>query len=94
MVEKGTPNARAAFKLNNGRLDRRASGVDDVEKQAEWTPTDRLIRLEEVLRIIPVSKSSFYQGLGTRYPRPVKLGRVSAWRLCDILSLVKSGAAK
>ena len=49
-----------------------------------------LIRLPEVLKIIPVGKSTWWQGIKTgRFPKPVKLGkRVSAWRVEDIRLLV------
>ena len=53
----------------------------------------RLLRLKEVLQIIPVSKSSFYQGIKTgKYPPPVKLGeRTSAWRSDLLISIVEKG---
>ncbi len=55
--------------------------------------TDRLIRLGEVLDLIPVSKSTWWDGVKTgRFPSAVKLGpRVTCWRLADILMLVKEG---
>ncbi|MGZ4959540.1 MAG: helix-turn-helix transcriptional regulator [Methylomonas sp.] len=41
--------------------------------------------------IIPVSKSTWWQGVKEgRYPKPVKLGpRTTAWRVEDILALIK-----
>ncbi len=44
--------------------------------------------------IIPVSKSTWWQGVKEgRYPKPVKLGpRTTAWRVEDILALIKSMA--
>lgn len=57
-------------------------------------PDDSLIRLEEVLRRIPVSRSSFYAGqkLGI-YPSPVKIGpRASAYRLRDIREFIADPA--
>jgi prophage regulatory protein len=46
----------------------------------------RFIRLPEVLKIIPVSKSTFWAGVREgRFPKPVKLSvRTSAWLLSDI----------
>jgi prophage regulatory protein len=46
----------------------------------------RLLRLPEVLRRVPVSRSSWYSGIRAgRYPRPVKLApRTVAWRETDI----------
>jgi prophage regulatory protein len=44
-------------------------------------PIGRLLRLPEVLRIIPVSRSTWYDGVRKgRYPRPVHLSaRTVAW---------------
>jgi predicted DNA-binding transcriptional regulator AlpA len=48
------------------------------------------LRLPAVLKIIPVSRSSWWQGVKDgRYPQPVKLGaRAVGWRIEDIRSLV------
>lgn len=54
---------------------------------------DVLIRIDEVLRMIPVSKASWYAGVKKGfYPPSVPLGpRSVAWRLSDI-TLVIAGA--
>ena len=54
---------------------------------------NRLIRLNEVLELLPISKSTWWDGVGTgKYPQPVKLGpRLTCWRLADILALVETG---
>lgn len=56
-------------------------------------PSDVLLRLGEVLRMIPVSKSSWYAGMDDGiYPQSIKIGQRSvAWRLSDI-TLVIAGA--
>jgi len=48
------------------------------------------IRLPDVLKLIPISKSSFYNGIKTgKYPSPTKLGeRTSAWKVSDIEALI------
>lgn len=50
-----------------------------------------LLRLPQVLAIIPVSKSAWWQGCKDgRFPKPIKLGpRTSAWRASDIAALVR-----
>ena len=50
-----------------------------------------LLRLPQVLTIIPISKSAWWQGCKDgRFPKPVKLGpRTSAWRSSDIAALVE-----
>lgn len=53
-------------------------------------PETGFIRLPDVLRIIPVSKSTWWAGVAAnRYPQPVKLGpRITAWRVEDIRALI------
>lgn len=50
------------------------------------------MRLPQVLRVIPVSKSTWWAGVKSgRYPKPVKLGeRACAWRVEDIHALIVS----
>lgn len=62
---------------------------------SETTPpvsTAGLLRLPEVLKIFPVSKSTWWSGVKTgRYPAPVKPSRrTTAWRHSDILDLIES----
>ena len=41
--------------------------------------------------IIPVKKSTWWDGVRTgRFPRPVKLGRCTMWRVEDIKALIAS----
>ena len=53
---------------------------------------DGYLRLPDVLKLIPVSKSTFWEGIKTgRYPKPVKLSeRVTAWRVSDIQKFLNS----
>jgi predicted DNA-binding transcriptional regulator AlpA len=50
---------------------------------------DVLIRLPEVLRIIPVSKSTWWKGIKDgRFPEGRKFGsRITAWSRNEVLSL-------
>lgn len=54
-------------------------------------PETGFIRLPFLLSIIPISKSTFYEGIRKGvYPAPVKLSeRTSAWRVEDIQDLIK-----
>ena len=56
------------------------------------TPPTGLLRLPQVLALIPVGKSSWWRGCKTgRYPKPVKLGpRTTVWRAEDIAALMQS----
>jgi len=55
-------------------------------------PSDPLLRLPEVLRLFPVSRSAWYQGIAEkRFPPGVKLSeRTVAWRRSDIDRLIQS----
>jgi prophage regulatory protein len=53
----------------------------------------RLLRLREVLLLIPISQSSWYAGIKEgRYPAPVALGGSVAWRAGDIADILENGA--
>ena len=54
-------------------------------------PCSAVIRLPDVLRIYPVSKSHWWDGIKKGiYPAPVKLGvRARGWRLGEVLALTK-----
>lgn len=49
-----------------------------------------LLRLPQVLNLIPVSRSAWWAGCKNgRYPKPVKIGpRTTAWRAGDIKALL------
>lgn len=49
-----------------------------------------LIRLSEVLKLIPVSRSGWWKGCREgRYPAPLKIGpRTTVWRRADVEALV------
>jgi prophage regulatory protein len=53
-----------------------------------------LLRLPQVLALVPVSKSTWWLGVKTgRFPPPVKLGdRITCWRGSDILALIQRAA--
>jgi predicted DNA-binding transcriptional regulator AlpA len=55
------------------------------------TPVYGFLRLPQVLAIIPISKSAWWEGCRTgRYPKPVKLGpRTTVWKAEDIAALVE-----
>lgn len=57
---------------------------------------DRLIRLKEVLKLVPIGRSTWYAGVKSGiYPAPVThLGpRISAWKLGDIIELINGKGA-
>jgi predicted DNA-binding transcriptional regulator AlpA len=54
-------------------------------------PSTGFLRLPQVLNIVPISKSAWWEGCKTgRFPKPVKLGpRTTAWKAEDIAALVQ-----
>jgi predicted DNA-binding transcriptional regulator AlpA len=57
---------------------------------------DPLLRINQVLEIIPVGKSSWWAGVKSgRFPQPVHLGaRTTAWKESEILELAQKGIKK
>ena len=55
-----------------------------------------LLRLPQVLALIPVSRSAWWAGCKSgRYPKPVKLvPRTTAWRAADIAALLEKLTAE
>ena len=67
-----------------------------TDSSASRLPATGFVRLPGILAPngpIPVSKSSWWQGIKDgRYPKPVKLGpRITAWRVEDIRALISEG---
>jgi len=62
-----------------------------MDRKVFSLPPSGFIRLPQVLSLIPVCKSSWWQGCKSgRFPRPVKLGpRTTAWKVEDIRNLIK-----
>ena len=54
-------------------------------------PVIGFLRLPQILEIIPVSKSAWWQGCKDgRFPKPVKLGpKTTVWRAEDIAALIE-----
>ena len=54
-------------------------------------PETGFLRLNQVLAIFPVGKSTWWAGIKNgKYPKGVKIGaRATAWRIEDIQSLIK-----
>lgn len=73
---------------------------DDHMEQSEGLqqPTDpaALLRLPDVLRLVPVARSTWWQGVRDgRFPKPVKVGpRITAWKRSDVLKLIERLTSK
>jgi predicted DNA-binding transcriptional regulator AlpA len=57
---------------------------------------DGLLRLRQVLALIPISRAAWYAGVKERrYPQPVRLSaRVVAWKVSDIQAFIKGVSEK
>ncbi|PUE55669.1 helix-turn-helix transcriptional regulator [Limnohabitans parvus] len=57
---------------------------------------ERLLRLNQVLKLFPVSRSTWYSGVAKQiFPAPVQLSaRSVAWIESEILALIASAASK
>lgn len=53
-------------------------------------PTIGFLRLPQILAIIPISKSAWWEGCRTgRFPKPIKLGpRTTVWRAEEIAAFI------
>jgi prophage regulatory protein len=88
-----TSESAAVWAWKSGLVDRQ-KGICAMNKSLGNIPPEaRLLRLPDVLEIIPISKSSWWAGVKTgRYPQPVKLGpRMTCWRLSDLSELAETG---
>lgn len=57
-------------------------------------PTTGFLRLNQVLALYPVGKSTWWSGIKEgKYPKGVKIGaRATAWRIEDIKALIEKCA--
>ena len=55
-------------------------------------PETGFVRLPQVLKVFPVSKSTWWAGVKEgRFPKSVKLGpKITAWRVEDIRELISA----
>jgi predicted DNA-binding transcriptional regulator AlpA len=56
-------------------------------------PAEGFVRISTVLRVFPVSRAIWYEGIKAgRFPKPVKLNnssKIAAWRVADIRELIE-----
>ncbi len=57
-----------------------------------FLPDTGYVRIKQVLRFIPVSKSTWWAGVKSgRFPAPVRLGsHITAWHVQDIRKYIES----
>ena len=66
-------------------------GRSSVDAGVDQSPLQKLLRLPDVLAIVPVARSSWYQGVRDGvYPKPVRISaRSVAWLSSDIRRLIQ-----
>ncbi|MBS6830097.1 MAG: AlpA family phage regulatory protein [Desulfovibrio sp.] len=54
-------------------------------------PKVGFLRLPQVLQLVPISKSAWWEGCKTgRFPKPVKLGpRTTVWRAEEVMEFIE-----
>jgi prophage regulatory protein len=55
--------------------------------------TTTLVRLPQILKVLPISKSKFWQLVRSgEFPKPIKIGRSSFWTLEQTQAFIKEKA--
>jgi predicted DNA-binding transcriptional regulator AlpA len=68
--------------------------ADFSNRTPEYRP-DRLLRLKEVLKICPVSRSTWFNWVSSsKAPPPIKLGKCTFWKYSDLISFFNSNVSK
>ena len=65
--------------------------MSTLDSDSYHLPEIGFVRLPDVLRVIPLRKTSWWKGVKSgRFPKPVKLSaRCTAWRAEDIRDLIQ-----
>jgi prophage regulatory protein len=66
---------------------------DSIIPEIQELPLTGLLRIKQVLRFVPVSRSNWWQGVKEgRFPKPTKLSeRVTVWKASDIREICEGG---
>ena len=68
--------------------------TDFVSTKKSYTmPTEGFIQLKNILKMIPMSRQSWYNGIRQGiFPKPIKYGRLSLYKVEDIRKLIANFA--
>ncbi len=86
------PNNRRTADRKRGRTNSNPDPRESAERAAAILAAGGLLRLPDVLALVPVSPSTWWEGIRSgRFPAGVKLSeRCTAWRAADIAALLES----
>lgn len=93
VVEAMQPMLKASAVSDSLKRDAREVVSMKTDAPIQAIPQEGYLRLKEVLRLIPVSKSTWYKGVADgRYPKPTdRFGpRIAAWDAREIRRLLES----
>ena len=64
--------------------------MNNTIQELFYLPNTGFVRLPQILKVIPVSKSTWWAGVKSgRFPDPIKLGpNTTAWKVEDIHQLI------
>ena len=67
-----------------------------MSQQQSSIPSIGFLRLPQILAIIPISKSAWWEGCRTgRFPKPVKLGpRTTVWKAEEIRAFIENSGIR
>lgn len=62
-----------------------------MTNQKNILPEIGFIRIKEILKIFPIGRSTWWEGVKEgRFPKPIKIGvRTTAWKVEDIHALIE-----
>jgi prophage regulatory protein len=66
--------------------------VAATERSRKMENADKLLRMKQVLEVIPVAKSTIWQWVKEdRFPKPIKLGgKTTVWKMSEIQRFVET----
>ncbi len=54
-------------------------------------PETGFVRMKQLIRLIPVTKVHIYNEIrGKRFPAPIKVGKMSFWRVEDVRAYIEN----
>jgi predicted DNA-binding transcriptional regulator AlpA len=77
--------------LSNDKKGGQYMSKDSKIPEIQELPEGGLVRIKQVLKFVPVSRSTWWSGVRDgRFPKPFKLSeRVTVWRVSDIRAVVE-----
>jgi len=66
-----------------------------MNKMNPQTPQITLMRIPQILKVIPVSKSKFWLMVQKgEFPKPIKIGRSSFWTIVEVQAFIEERTGK